>query len=63
MRGERALAIVNPAAGKGGGRRLAASLGLILAAAGLPADVVLTTGREAPTFTARHLRAHVEQWP
>ncbi|HZP95851.1 MAG TPA: diacylglycerol kinase family protein [Candidatus Limnocylindria bacterium] len=44
MTRERALAIVNPVAGKGTGRRIAARLAADLVTAGLRADVVMTPG-------------------
>lgn len=43
-RAARAIAIVNPAAGRGAGRRLMATFAGTLADAGLPADVVATPG-------------------
>jgi diacylglycerol kinase (ATP) len=54
---ERALAIVNPAAGKGAGARVALRLAADLAAAGLGADVVSTS---APGEAARLASAAVE---
>ena len=44
MTRERALAIVNPAAGKGLGARIATTIAGELAAAGVSADVVVTPG-------------------
>ena len=53
MSGARALAIVNPAAGNGRGRRLSATLEASFAAAGLACDVVTTAGPGDATALAR----------
>lgn len=53
MSGARPLAVVNPAAGKGHGRRLAATLEASFAAAGLACDVVTTEGPGDATALAR----------
>ena len=57
MTRERTIAIVNPAAGKGAGARIALRLGAELAAAGLSAEVVTTP---APGEAARLASAAVE---